>query len=737
MRRSTAGTSSESPGDRDVREPPSAASARHLDGLSYAARPTGSRVTFALLGGAAVVVVAAQLLLPTDIPSRAVIASAVGTLAVGVAAGVVLRSSRRADAWKATRRYGLALTALALVQAGFLVAAIVDPPTTPFGGSALVDLVPLALGILMRLLFWWELRDHFPRGDRREVLADIALLAVSSGTLVFLLIQSDAPQSMSLSLSAALWAGVVTTGVVAWTALAMWLPSPVHIGLALFLGCLGVAGVAFAHEWFQGSYVPGDPLVGLPLSLGALFLGALLWLEPRLVPPIPAQPRTRWGRALLTAIAVGVSCASLGAVALTGLNRAASEIETAVAITLLGTAVTGRILLNQITSTRATEAVGRALGEKQGALEQAGGALARLQELHRSLSASEERLRLLFDAAADGIVELDGARVIRRANGAFCSMLKVDPNEVVGVPWSLLAAGLEGGSSLVELPETGRATLARRGQDLHLESRTSALPGSGELMIVRDVTSARVADQTIRSLLQFLQDRDEDRTRLLRRTNAAIEAERNRIARDLHDGPVQGVSAASLSLEAVLMMLRNEQVEKATDTLEKIRGELSEENESLRRLMSDMRPPVLDERGLVPALQEILARFGRETGVETRFHSRALVDVPPDLETLAYRIVQEALTNATKHAKPSEVSVSVEAVAGQLRIEIEDDGAGFDANRARDFLHAGRVGLASMRERTELANGSFMVRSAPGQGTSIVATLPLDVATPRTDATIP
>ena len=77
------------------------------------------------------------------------------------------------------------------------------------------------------------------------------------------------------------------------------------------------------------------------------------------------------------------------------------------------------------------------------------------------------------------------------------------------------------------------------------------------------MTAARVADQTIRSLFKFLQDRDEDRTRIMRRTNAAIESERNRIARDLHDGPVQGVSAASLSLEAVLLMLKAGDAEEA------------------------------------------------------------------------------------------------------------------------------------------------------------------------------
>jgi signal transduction histidine kinase len=106
------------------------------------------------------------------------------------------------------------------------------------------------------------------------------------------------------------------------------------------------------------------------------------------------------------------------------------------------------------------------------------------------------------------------------------------------------------------------------------------------------------------------------------------------------------------------------------------------------------------------------------------------VEIPEEVETLAYRIVQEALTNAGKHARATEVSVSVEAVAGQLRIEIVDNGQGFDPASAREFLRAGRVGLASMRERTELANGSLLVRSTPGAGTTIVATLPIDVSTP-------
>ena len=557
-----------------------------------------SASSLALLAISAVAIVLVHVLRPAALGTRAIVVQATGTAAAAIAAGVILWAARREDAWSATRRYGIAVFSLALVQATFLAMAAVVPPSKPFGSNGLIDLALLAVGGLLVPLFASELREHFDREDWKEVLADVFLLAAASGTLVYLVVR-PAGLPPSLAVASAIWVGAVMIGVIAWGALALWLPSPVHVGLALAMAAFGVSALSFGHDWFRGAYLPGDPWTDLPVGIGALFLAALLRLEPRLVPPVPDRPNTKWGRGVLTAVAVGAACASLAFVAVSELHERAGTVESSILIGLLGGAVAARILFNQVASIRAAEQETRALEEKDEALQEADGALTRLREVHGSLSQSEERLRLLLNAAADGIVELDGYRVIRRANEAFCSMLGLSVGDVVGIRWAELAERVEGGASIAELPETGRATLVRRGQDLHIEARSSELPGSGELLVVRDVTAARVADQTIRSLLQFLQDRDEDRTRLLQRTNAAIESERNRIARDLHDGPVQGVSAASLSLEAVLMMIQNGQVEKAAATLEKIREELAGENESLRRLMSDMRPPVLDERGLV------------------------------------------------------------------------------------------------------------------------------------------
>jgi len=282
---------------------------------------------------------------------------------------------------------------------------------------------------------------------------------------------------------------------------------------------------------------------------------------------------------------------------------------------------------------------------------------------------------------------------------------------------------------MTDLPATGQGEFTVEGRTVYVESRSSTLPGDppGMLLFIRDVTSTRVADQTIRTLFQFLQDRDEDRTRLIRRINSTIEAERNRIARDIHDGPIQGISAASLSLEAIKMMLAAGDAEEAADMLAKVRVELSDEAESLRRLMSNLRPPLLDERGLIPAVRELALRAETDLGIVVTVDGGADQAIPEEVEVLAYRVVQEALTNVGKHANASTVEVRIRCAGGILDVEVGDDGLGFDPSRARDFLRKGKVGLASMRERTELGGGTFTVRSMAGRGTTVTASLPYEV----------
>ncbi len=656
------------------------------------------------------------------------LSEAVVATACVLSALAILRRGTRA--WRSASYLALGILAIGAVYVVFMVNELRGTPRyrpSPF------DLVFLAIAALFLAPIGIEFAEHFEREERREIAADVALIGAALGTILYLSVRPDGA-TLTVELSSAVFALIAAAAFAAFGALALWVPSLAHIGQFAVIGSFCAGTMVFAEHWVNAAYRPALAAVDLPFGLGALGLALLVQVVPRGEPGGLAPRRTRYGRPLLTTVAVAAATGALGLVAGKETHRELSTLQATCLILLMGAAIIVRILVNQIRSSQATRAVREALEEKEVALRETDRALARLKRANETLRESEERLRLVFEAAVDGIVELDPKDVIVRANEAFCHMVEVPHGAVEGQTWTALAAAINADESFATLPATGQGTLLREGHAIYLEARASQIPGDPprRLLLVRDVTAARVADQTIRSLFKFLQDRDEDRTRIMRRTNAAIESERNRIARDLHDGPVQGVSAASLSLEAVLLMLRAGEIEEGIDILSKVRRELSEEADNLRRLMSGLRPPLLEERGLVPALRETLDKFGRDNGIQTEFSSNGVTDVPQDLETLAYRIVQEALSNAGKHSQATRIALRVEALQGQLRIEVADNGVGFDSSKAREFLQMGRVGLASMRERVELANGTFMVHATPGKGTTVLATLPLEsVPAPR------
>ena len=654
---------------------------------------------------------------PDDIRSPLVAGSCL------LSAIVILLRCRHKGAWRSAPSLGLGIAAIGVVSAGLLVTDATGPEPPRLG---LYDVGFLAAGVLFLIAVAIEFREHVAREDRREIVADVALLTAAIGTMLFLSLRPDSTADAARAAPSAEFALIIASGASAYGALALARPNIAHLGMFLAVCgmCVGVHG--FAKLWLSGSFEIGRPQVDLPIALSALFVAALVSVIPRRVTERRKNP-ARYGRAVLTTLSVAATSAALALVAVDRRSSMLSDTQASLLIGVLAAAVALRILVNQVRGTQSQRAVHDALDQKEAALRETDMALSRLQRANETLRESEERLRTVFESAVDGIVELDPRDVVVRANGAFCKMVELPQSLVEGQPWSELAASIQTDEQFASLPVTGQGTLQREGHAIYLESRTSEIPGDPprRLLLVRDVTAARVADQTIRSLFKFLQDRDEDRTRIMRRTNAAIEGERNRIARDLHDGPVQGVSAASLSLEAVLLMLKAGEIDAGLGILSKVRSELSEEADNLRRLMSGLRPPLLEERGLIPALRETVDRFGRDNLVHTEFSGRASGEIPQDLETLAYRVVQEALSNSAKHAHPVSVTVAVETTGGQLRVEIIDDGEGFDAGKAREYLQSGRVGLASMRERVELANGTFMVHSAPGRGTTVVASLPM------------
>ena len=213
---------------------------------------------------------------------------------------------------------------------------------------------------------------------------------------------------------------------------------------------------------------------------------------------------------------------------------------------------------------------------------------------------------------------------------------------------------------------------------------------------------------------------------------AAAEGERQRWARELHDDTLQSLSALRIGLSAAT---RSEQPDALREAYRQAVAQLDEGITNLRALITDLRPAALDELGTeaaVEALGERATRRGIEVDVSIELaHERTLeqdgdgggLALPrhiPELETAIYRIVQEALTNATKHGHAGRAIVEIHEHEDTVHVEVRDDGIGFDAS-----TDTSGFGLLGMRERVELLDGTLRVDSAPGAGTTVSASFPI------------
>ncbi len=205
----------------------------------------------------------------------------------------------------------------------------------------------------------------------------------------------------------------------------------------------------------------------------------------------------------------------------------------------------------------------------------------------------------------------------------------------------------------------------------------------------------------------------------LRRAVRAQEAERRRLARELHDETGQALTSMLLGLSAVERAETGEAAHAAVGDLRKL---VVETLQSVRRLATELRPAALDDFGLEPALRRLGQTVSETGSLDVQVEARlGLGRLPAEVETAVYRIVQEALTNAVKHAAAERVSVVVTRTSERVSVVIEDDGAGFDSSAGPGE----GLGLLGMRERVVLLDGSLTIDSQPGSGTTLVLEVPL------------
>jgi signal transduction histidine kinase len=204
----------------------------------------------------------------------------------------------------------------------------------------------------------------------------------------------------------------------------------------------------------------------------------------------------------------------------------------------------------------------------------------------------------------------------------------------------------------------------------------------------------------------------------VRRVVQAQETERQRLARELHDETGQALTSILLGLKPLEEALAEHP---ARSDLAQLRELVVSALQDVRRLAVELRPAVLDDFGLVPALERLIEGFAEQSEIRVVFHSAlGELRLPSEVESTLYRVVQESLTNIVKHADAHNISVSLARRESTVAAVIEDDGAGFDQRAVREES----VGLIGMRERLALLDGRLEIESRPGAGTTVVAEVP-------------
>ncbi|MBW2458660.1 MAG: PAS domain S-box protein [Deltaproteobacteria bacterium] len=360
---------------------------------------------------------------------------------------------------------------------------------------------------------------------------------------------------------------------------------------------------------------------------------------------------------------------------------------------------------------RARDAAVKELGERRRAEE--------------ALRASEARYRSVFDSATDGLVVLNLAGDIQEANPAACAMHGYEKGALGDMHIRDLIAqdchhkydefrtqiGRSGVASLESL------NLRQDGTRFDVEVHGAQFTQQGEpalLAILVDVSERKAAQQV--------------RQRLSRQVLVAQEEERGRLSRDLHDGLGQTLTALRFELDWLDKQPRNGSPP-ARPSFQQATQLLASAAQELRRMCKGLRPPLLDDLGLEPAVRQLVNEFGEHTAVETDLAVRLDDDsspLPPDVALCAYRVLQEALTNVGRHAQAQQVDITIGHDDDGLVMSVYDDGRGFDPADEATQRH---FGLAGMRERATLVDGTIELRSAPDEGTRVVLRIPRSVTT--------
>jgi PAS domain S-box-containing protein len=357
--------------------------------------------------------------------------------------------------------------------------------------------------------------------------------------------------------------------------------------------------------------------------------------------------------------------------------------------------------------------------------------IAKREQVEQELRESEEQFRAIADAtpipimiarSSDGLIRYGNQRLAEMAGVPLLDLLGMrtpdfyyDPPERESVLAEIRSKGYVRNREIrVRMPDESPAWILFSASPITYRGEPAMLAG------LLDITRRKAYEEQLRS-----------ERRLLRRLLDLNERDRQLIAYEIHDGIVQDMTGTLMFLEAAKHAVPAE-LKGAADNLDQsarlLRGSIRE----ARRLIDGLRPPVLDEAGLVPAIENLAVEMAQTAKLSVNVSHRVQFDrIAPTLEMAIFRIVQEGLNNVWQHSGANQADVELVQENEQIRITIRDEGVGFEPKKVRKK----RYGLAGVRERARLLGGTAHIDSTPGQGTHIHVVLPLtDVLLPRVES---